>query len=656
MKYNIYLLAQETDHPPLALGYLKAYVEKYLGKRQNISIITLKDLKSSLDIENYKYGKPDLLGFSCYKDPEFFIDLGKKLKKNMPDIKIVLGGPTINGCFYNKLNFGDIDYIVYGEGEKTFLELLNHLIYKKIEVSSIDGLIYKKGDKHIVNKPRKEIENINEIPSPYLTNIFDYNKYKEFYLEASRGCIYKCSYCILSNKKYREFSLERVKKEIEYIISKRRDLHRIDFCDNDIFINLKRAKSFFDFIKKTNIKACFDFNTDFLKINDFTVPLISDPRISLGIGIQTLTPAALKQAKRFHKTNIIKKHIDKYIIPLSNSLHSLVVSFIYGLPEDNFKKFQNNIDLALKLGVKAEFFRLIVWKNTGFDYDSNKYKIAYSFNYPYHVLSSNTYSKKDIEKTENLIKELSLLMELYKKDKYFHYLLSIYASAINEKNPYLKAYLNFKSYLEKNEEAKEIIEKLIKIDKSSYHDENAIELRLYFYTKIIKFISEKIGKNKDRDLDNKLINFFIKTKVRLHIKRHFDMILKIVNEKFVNIYSPDCINLKWVDYYIKKSENAVNILDIFSDKDHIEMKFKSLEIDNTAINDMIEKYKVLIFWDVFDWFKNETKNILLQKNKGKTIYMIGNLNSDDLNIANASFKETKIFNLSKDIKIYRLKN
>jgi len=161
--------------------------------------------------------------------------------KSKPDI--ILGGVIITAEPYIVFNDLKPTYGVLGDGEETIIELLNHIIAKK-SLTDVLGIIYEGYDGEIViNKPRKIFGDLDLIPFPdfeslsyyeklekniystenvFASNIID--KYRPYYIMASRSCPYSCTFCYHESK-YRERSIENVFAEIEEVIIK----HKINY-------------------------------------------------------------------------------------------------------------------------------------------------------------------------------------------------------------------------------------------------------------------------------------------------------------------------------------------------------------------------------------------------------------------------------------------
>ena len=112
---------------------------------------------------------PNVIGFSILHGNRWGgIDIARIAKKIDPRITIVFGG--VGATFLWELfltHFAEIDYVVAGEGEYTFLELVRHLERgKKGPIGSIEGLAYRKNGTAVRTAERPLIDHLDELPDP----------------------------------------------------------------------------------------------------------------------------------------------------------------------------------------------------------------------------------------------------------------------------------------------------------------------------------------------------------------------------------------------------------------------------------------------------------------------------------------------------------
>ncbi len=168
--------------------------------------------------------------------------LAKVIKKTNPETKIIFGGPHTDLSYLLRKQTIDrpldvifkecpeVDFCVFGEGEETLLEILNDLPKEEIK-----GLIYR-DNAEIQYNPERELEkDLNNLPFPDIKESEINKDVKWAYIEASRGCKYRCKFCIEPQKwgyDYRTKSPSRIIKEIEYW--QKKGINHFRFTDSSL--------------------------------------------------------------------------------------------------------------------------------------------------------------------------------------------------------------------------------------------------------------------------------------------------------------------------------------------------------------------------------------------------------------------------------------
>lgn len=267
--------------PPLGLAYIAAVLEKndfdvhildvaLEGydteiKKNNVIIYGLKDeeIKTKIKEEN-----PDFVGvsmsLSLYSAQSH--NICKLVKEINEEIIVVVGGIHASALPREVLQDENIDYVVIGEGEYTFLELLGNISNK----NEIKGIAYRDKNEIVINPKRAPID-INKLPFP-ARHLLDMEKYiklnkPHYFLSkgkrvagiiTSRGCNFNCSYCASTKffGKWKGMSSEKVIEEIDYLI-KKYNVDEIQFEDDNMTFNRERAVKIFIELKKYNVSFCF---------------------------------------------------------------------------------------------------------------------------------------------------------------------------------------------------------------------------------------------------------------------------------------------------------------------------------------------------------------------------------------------------------------
>ena len=167
MKTLIVALNSKYIHSSLAAWYLKAYCGSDCGEVK-VYESTINDLPDSILSDIY-LEKADVIGFSCYIwNIEEVLRVAKNLKKISPDAKIVLGGPEVSFDARDILEKNEfVDFVISGEGEIPFRQLLMQLAAGIWEPNEIEGLTYRDLNGIVSNYRARLIENLDSIPSPY---------------------------------------------------------------------------------------------------------------------------------------------------------------------------------------------------------------------------------------------------------------------------------------------------------------------------------------------------------------------------------------------------------------------------------------------------------------------------------------------------------
>ena len=390
---------------------------------------TIKDDLDKIieDIENYS---PDVLGLSIYI---WNITIFKKIlqKISLTNTKIIIGGPEVTYESSDFLKKYPVDFIVKGEGELVFNELL-HALDSNQEYHSISNLIYLKENK-IVHTPMIEISDLDKLKQPYFFEedlIHIPNKIS--YIETSRGCPYKCSYCLSSlEKKVRFFNMEKVKETILYLMN--HGSKTIKFLDRTFNANKKTLELFNFIIKNNNQKTVFQFEItgDVLdtKIIEYLNSHAPKGLFRFEIGIQSTNPETNLLVDRFQNT---KKLFENITLIQEKGIIDLHLDLIAGLPKEDLNSFIKTFNDVYNLGAKElQLGFLKMLKGTKIRREASLYKYVYNEEAPYEIISNGSLSIEDIKE----IHSVEHMLDIYHNKGYFGENLQKYI--LNTLNPYL---------------------------------------------------------------------------------------------------------------------------------------------------------------------------------------------------------------------------
>ncbi|MBT8171784.1 B12-binding domain-containing radical SAM protein [Candidatus Bathyarchaeota archaeon] len=297
--------------PPLGLAYITS-----LLKKNNIEtrIIDLNVEKVSLN----KYlvnEKPKIIGISSIlTNASQALKIAEQTKKVLPDSYVVMGGPypSLMGTLL-VAKHSDVDAILVGEGEFTFLELVNRLKNGK-RIDAIEGVIFREKNRIKSNLPPNPIYPIDKIPYPareeLKMQLYDENKGTIF---TSRGCPNQCTFCSrpIFGRNWRGHSPDYVIKEIRQLIDKYQ-ISLLSILDDNFAFDLNRTEKILDGIiaKKWEIDIYF---WNGLRADQMTktlaVKLKKAGCSTINFGVESIDPNVLSVIKKGVTLNQIKKTI-----------------------------------------------------------------------------------------------------------------------------------------------------------------------------------------------------------------------------------------------------------------------------------------------------------------------------------------------------------
>ena len=372
-------------HSNLAIRYLRNYVTDL---SYQIDLEEFNINQSLLDIISKIHNQqPETIAFSVYIwNSEIIRKLLPEIHKLLPACKIILGGPEVS---YNPQqwlkDFPFLDFIICGAGEAGFRYLLDKKLSVKERIIKIQNPVF------------------NEIQFPYTDDDFPELEDKYIYYEASRGCPFKCSYCLSSrsDQKLELRELKKVKRELDYLLGKK--LKIIKFVDRTFNTNREFARNIWQYLIEINpyTKFHFEIYPALLEEEDFV--LLEKCPVDLfqfEIGIQSTNPTTLKAIHRPDDWNKTKEKIQKLISMENIHIH---VDMIAGLPYDEFNDIKHSFNEIYAL--QADHFQLGLLKilpGTEIAEKIKEYGIECLSYTPYQVLKTKWLSFTELNKLQQV--------------------------------------------------------------------------------------------------------------------------------------------------------------------------------------------------------------------------------------------------------------
>ncbi len=276
--------------------------------------------------------------------------------KSISEVPIVWGGIHASLLPEATLKNKNIDILVIGEGELSFLELVKALKDKR-NLRDIEGIWYKSKEEIMRNHERRllRLDDLPDLPIS-LVNLSNYlplfKGRRTFYIETSRGCPNSCKFCyntIYHKNTWRAFSAERVIKEIKYL-KRNFKINSFYIIDDNFFIDLERARDIALGIIAEKLDILWEIqgitvNSALKMDRDYLNLLIRSGMTKVHFGIESASEKILKQVnKKLNINDVIKLNRDwsKYNIIIQ-------YNFMCGFPGESIDDIRKTKDLIFQL-------------------------------------------------------------------------------------------------------------------------------------------------------------------------------------------------------------------------------------------------------------------------------------------------------------------
>ena len=349
---------------PYSAGVLWAYVNQFDSIKSNYQLEDLIWRRDNIEETVDKLSRCDIVGFSTYVwNKNYNYTLARKVKERNPKCVILFGGPEMpitKKDIFKKLPF--IDLVIKSEGEMILRELLDAITHNT-EWDNIKGLLINSNGDVIDTGNGERISNLEELPSPYLTGVFDKIMAEttdvewNATIETNRGCPYACTFCdwgSLTYNKVKKFGLEKVFAELEWIAKKGCGFVTITDANFGMFV--ERDNAIADKLIEVQEKyGCPNsFSMSWAKdqkpeVFDIVFKLIKNPKFNQGltVSVQSMDLDVLENIKRKnlaqHKIENIFALCDKNNVPVYTEI-------ILGLPGETVASWKEGFYKIFRAG------------------------------------------------------------------------------------------------------------------------------------------------------------------------------------------------------------------------------------------------------------------------------------------------------------------
>lgn len=348
-----YVDEERGYNPPLGIMYVAAYAEKYTDHTIEILDVLAEELDYKGVEEEVRKRKPDVVGITAMTFTLIdVIKIAKIIKKVDDEIKIVLGGPHVHIYPNETINIPEIDFLVLGEGEITFTELIQN-IDDYDNLKNVKGLVFINEEEIINTGLRDFIEDLDSIPFParHLTKV---GLYKSLLAKRStvttmmttRGCPYKCIFCDRPHlgKVFRARSAENVVREMEECVEM--GINEFILYDDTFTIERQRVLDVCELIENKRLDIGWDIRARVNTVDkEMLIKLKTAGCERIHYGVESANPDILKLLKK----GITISQVEKAFEMTKEAGIETLAYFMIGSPTETRDQILNTINFAKRL-------------------------------------------------------------------------------------------------------------------------------------------------------------------------------------------------------------------------------------------------------------------------------------------------------------------
>lgn len=352
----------QQQYLPYVAGLMQAYALRHAKAVQRYTFLAPIFQRGSPELQAAEARYADIIGFSTYVwNMQYSLHLAQHLKAESPQCLIIFGGPQVPDHAEDFLRAHDfIDVVVHGEGEATFLALLE--CWPERQWQHIPGLSWldSNGVFHHQEKAAR-MRGLDDIPSPYLSGIYApllkaYPDERWLVLwETNRGCPFSCAYCDWGSataSRVNRFSEDRLKAEIQWF--GKHKIHTVYCCDANYGL-LPRDVALTDSLVTEHQKSSYPrvFYIQNTKNVTERAYLIQQKISQAGLNqavtlsLQSVTPEVLEAIQR---QNISLESYRELQHRFRANDVLTYTDMLVGLPGETFESFVHSVDQVIEEG------------------------------------------------------------------------------------------------------------------------------------------------------------------------------------------------------------------------------------------------------------------------------------------------------------------
>ncbi len=394
------------SHASLGLRYLQANLGELQSRSAILELVIAASSGMQIEtmLEKILQFESKIVGFGVYIwNVEETTRLVAQLRRVAPDIKIILGGPEVSFEKDLPTLAADAHYIIAGQGENVFKSLCEKLL-----ASEVVGLPLNK----FISGDNPELDTL---ALPYSLYSEQDLAHRHIYIEASRGCPFKCEFCLSAlDKTAWAFPLEKVLQELETLYA--RGLRRFKFVDRTFNLKIDVSRAILNFfLEKISLSQTspqpssrhphnplfvhFELVPDHLPdALKETIANFPEGVLQFEIGIQTWNPVIQQRISRRQNNDKASANIQWLVEHAKAHLH---VDLIIGLPGEDIASFGVGFDRLVKLRpheIQVGILKRL--RGAPIDRHTTEFSMVYSPSAPYNILKTSVISFAQMQRMQ----------------------------------------------------------------------------------------------------------------------------------------------------------------------------------------------------------------------------------------------------------------
>lgn len=350
-------------YPKLGLLYVASHLECATGIRPGFIDCPAEGIDYEMLPFKIREFEPDLVGISVLTFNLLdACETARLVKALHPGAKVCFGGVHVSLYPQETLCLPQVDFIVHGEGERSFTWLVEELGRgASLErLQQIPGLGVKVDGEIFLNPTKDAIPNLDALPMP-ARHLIDPKKYAHIIgkghqfstIQSSRGCPFACTFCDMRRTRFRVRTAENVLTEIRHMYENGVD--DFFFVDDTITVQKKRLHDICRLIANSGMNVHFKISA---RVDTVDEAILGDLRRAgcyrIHYGVETATPRLLEYME---KGTTLEQVEHAFSLTKRAGIGAFAYMMI-GIPTETYGEMQNSIEFAVKLDAEYAQFSI----------------------------------------------------------------------------------------------------------------------------------------------------------------------------------------------------------------------------------------------------------------------------------------------------------